>query len=908
MVLEEQYSPTIVPTQPMETGYFSRHGQGSLQTLSEKSDRESKIQQIHQQTVLNPQEEFRREKDHFRPISPEPVYTTQFLQDAHLERNKITTSPGGMDSLHRSQRWLLAPVSSQSISPLPGLQVQGSKLEVQSHAIWPEHCPFDFHKTYQVLSPQASRGEHMVSPIPGRPPDHCTLRTGLPTQNGKDSRDPTILGMDHKHGEIQTHPTTSLRMAGHPIQPGDLQSTELIHSVQEVQLPAGDDFLTRMVHQTQSHGDPGNCKLARTSGPTAQNSVLTVQTLIEGTQANQQQHQTCPRQQTENSVGEMVSPTQQLSPTWDPRTPLHYPDRCFQDRHRVHDKLLQSPHDFGQINGPLLNQCPGTSSHLDGDSQSTGKEYHYEDSDRQLNSPVSNQKGLFHNISPSFNSRDDMEESFKNELDPLSNTHQGVLQCSGRPTVKKCSHINRVVTTKRSIQTRGTKTRAQARSRPIRNKPEQPTGPVLIPLSRFRGKRNKRSNSKLGNMEPLLPVSPQAYDFEGFTEAETVKHRKCTVFNSSRARTSVLETTEISAFTCINIQSETTASSSQQTCKRDKNFHNSRVEILKEANSSIFPGCDDRTISLMSESVQKTSEGEYQRKWETFLAYARSIGTKFEDINKETVVRFLSHLFHVRNLKPSTITLYRSALSRPLLIYFEVNLNCDSIRYLLRGMTVRRPKEPSPKPQWSLHKVLTLLENIINHTETSSLRKTAFLLLLATGWRISEVHACVRELQYTSFNERGSLLIKPHSSFLAKNGLRKRIEQREIRTLLGSDGQLSKICPVSAIRQYLNMTHTQKSGCLFLNPRNSRALTLSQLKYQICSLITEADPNTRAKVHDIRKYAASISLQQDMIVGDLIEDFNWSSAATFYKFYFMQTEHPGMPVSIPVRNTADCHE
>ena len=104
------------------------------------------------------------------------------------------------------------------------------------------------------------------------------------------------------------------------------------------------------------------------------------------------------------------------------------------------------------------------------------------------------------------------------------------------------------------------------------------------------------------------------------------------------------------------------------------------------------------------------------------------------------------------------------------------------------------------------------------------------------------------------------------------------------------------------------MTHTQKSGCLFLNPRNSRALTLSQLKYQICSLITEADPHTRAKVHDIRKYAASISLQQDMIVGDLIEDFNWSSAATFYKFYFMQTEHPGMPVSIPVRNTADCHE
>ena len=220
-------------------------------------------------------------------------------------------------------------------------------------------------------------------------------------------------------------------------------------------------------------------------------------------------------------------------------------------------------------------------------------------------------------------------------------------------------------------------------------------------------------------------------------------------------------------------------------------------------------------------------------------------------------------------------------------------------------MRIRRPHEPSPKPQWSLQKVLTLLEITVISSETNHLRKTAFLLLLATGWRISEIHACVREKEYSSFNERGSLLIKPHSSFLAKNGLRKRIEQREIRTLTGSDGHVSKICPVLAMKQYLQKTKKHKTGCLFLNPRNGRAITLSQLRYHICSLITEADPDTRAKVHDIRKYAASITLQQDMLVGDLIEDFNWSSPATFYKFYFMQTEQPSMPVSTPTRGSTD---
>ena len=163
----------------------------------------------------------------------------------------------------------------------------------------------------------------------------------------------------------------------------------------------------------------------------------------------------------------------------------------------------------------------------------------------------------------------------------------------------------------------------------------------------------------------------------------------------------------------------------------------------------------------------------------------------------------------------------------------------------------------------------------------------------------------LEEEEYSSFNGRGLLPIKQHTHFLTKNGLKKRIEQREIRTLLGSNGQVSKICPVSAMRQYLNKTNKHKTGCLFLNPRNGRAITLSQLRYQICSLITEADPDTRAKVHDIRKYAASITLQQDMLVGDLIEDFNWSSPATFYKFYFIQTENPGMPVSTPTRGSTD---
>ena len=162
----------------------------------------------------------------------------------------------------------------------------------------------------------------------------------------------------------------------------------------------------------------------------------------------------------------------------------------------------------------------------------------------------------------------------------------------------------------------------------------------------------------------------------------------------------------------------------------------------------------------------------------------------------------------------------------------------------------------------------------------------------------------MRDEEYCRISERNSLFLRPHPSFLAKNEHKKRIETKKIKILLGLDGQTRKICPVAAIREYLDITRVCTPSSLFRNPKDGKAISLSQLKFHICSLITEADPDTRAKVHDIRKYAASLTLRQDMQVGDLIQEFNWSSPAMFYKFYFMQIEPPGRPVSVPTRSLA----
>ena len=84
---------------------------------------------------------------------------------------------------------------------------------------------------------------------------------------------------------------------------------------------------------------------------------------------------------------------------------------------------------------------------------------------------------------------------------------------------------------------------------------------------------------------------------------------------------------------------------------------------------------------------------------------------------------------------------------------------------------------------------------------------------------------------------------------------------------------------------------------------SSKPLSLSQFSCQVRSLILKADPMTKVKVHDVRKYAASCSLAETMIVGDLVEALNWSSAATFYKYYFTQTDTLNSPVALPVSNS-----
>ena len=225
-------------------------------------------------------------------------------------------------------------------------------------------------------------------------------------------------------------------------------------------------------------------------------------------------------------------------------------------------------------------------------------------------------------------------------------------------------------------------------------------------------------------------------------------------------------------------------------------------------------------------------------------------------------------------------------------------VNC--VGSLLKYIKLKNPQETPTRPTWSLNKVLSHLDTLDVSIEFNLLRKTAFLLLLATGWRISELHACVRDQEHCRFTSTQSLVLRPHKSFIAKNGHRNRLKPKEISTLKDKEGNTSNICPVTSLKKYLDLNRDCNTS-LFIHTKFDKELTVNGLRSAICSVIRDAEPEAKAKAHDIRKMSASLSLLRDMNIGDLTEEFNWSSSAVFYKHYFMAMNLPDRPIAVPGR-------
>ena len=218
------------------------------------------------------------------------------------------------------------------------------------------------------------------------------------------------------------------------------------------------------------------------------------------------------------------------------------------------------------------------------------------------------------------------------------------------------------------------------------------------------------------------------------------------------------------------------------------------------------------------------------------------------------------------------------------------NVLDDLFSGTLRAFHLQRPSVPLRLISWSLDSVLGLLGTVEYCTVNCIdmlLSKCIFLLGLATGGRISELHALNRGAQYLAFStDRRSVSLLSRYTFLAKNEhpLHRR-DPIDIQGLSDEDGSPHVLCPVQALSRYLNVTKEFVSGPLFRNSLTGTPLAKSKCSKIICDLIKDSQPGSFPLGHDLRKMSTSLAFFRQMHLPEICQRVGWASGNVFIRHY-----------------------
>ncbi|XP_066986091.1 uncharacterized protein [Macrobrachium rosenbergii] len=259
--------------------------------------------------------------------------------------------------------------------------------------------------------------------------------------------------------------------------------------------------------------------------------------------------------------------------------------------------------------------------------------------------------------------------------------------------------------------------------------------------------------------------------------------------------------------------------------------------------------------------------------------------TDVHTMTTNLTISFFKALFD-KGLAASTITTTKSALKKIFQLGLNINLT-DSYfssipKACARLRTTARPKTVS----WFLNDVLRLASDTNNESCSylTLLRKTLFLLSLASGARISELSALSRESNHVDFLPSGEVQLSPDQTFLAKNeDPQNRWSPWKIIPL----PEDPSLCPVVTLKVYLERTSQRSSGPLFVR-ENGGTISLNGIRQQILYFIKQANPDSIPQVHDISAVATSVNYFQHMNF-DEIKKYTGRKSPRVFKHHYLKS-------------------
>ena len=320
-------------------------------------------------------------------------------------------------------------------------------------------------------------------------------------------------------------------------------------------------------------------------------------------------------------------------------------------------------------------------------------------------------------------------------------------------------------------------------------------------------------------------------------------------------------------------------------------------------------GFSEAVAARIEAPQRRSTRSVYEVRWTIFTKWCVTNQVDFRAPPVKSVADFLLYLFEVKNLQPSTIDGYRSAIADKL-GNTTVNISKeDNLTRLLDSFHRDRPKGRRGIPSWNLSLVLHQLTKApFEPLREASLKhltfKTVFLLALGSGKRRSEIHAWQhKNIRHQADWSRVSLF--PSPSFLSKNQLAKEGPESVAPVVIPAlaptlDRSLKSdrtLCPVRALRYYLDKTSDLRQGkeLVFVSFKKgfdkdiSPATISSWIKQTVilCYELSDQQAHTlhQVKAHDVRAFAASKAFQSGVSLEQILSACHWKSHNTFTQFY-----------------------
>ena len=327
---------------------------------------------------------------------------------------------------------------------------------------------------------------------------------------------------------------------------------------------------------------------------------------------------------------------------------------------------------------------------------------------------------------------------------------------------------------------------------------------------------------------------------------------------------------------------------------------------FQESNSGRF---SSEVAERIKAPQRESSRKVYQSRWTIYGQWCTENKVDITSTAVPQVAEFLNYLFTVKNLKPVTITGYRTAIADALGSQGEFISKSLELNRLIASFTRDRPKPNRSIPTWDLSLVLLgLTKPPFEPLSEAPLKwltyKTVFLLALASGKRRSEIHAWTHS-SVSSRRNWSEVTVSPSPAFLAKNQLAsdgpdsiKPVVIPALTTMLDSSLVEDKsLCPVRALKVYLEKTKSMRKGkaLLFVSLREGYSkditrITISQwIKHTIQTCYQSSDTAdqqvTQVRAHDVRAMAASLAFKGGISLEQVLSSCYWKSHNTFTDFY-----------------------